>query len=53
VSYAELAQRLVDKDLSEAEGFITAKSTGGTFPAWFLIAAMEAIGASSLRLSDA
>lgn len=53
VGYAELAQRLTDKGLPESEGSITVKINRGSFPAWFLIASLEAIGASSLRLSDA
>ncbi len=53
VSYAELAQRLTATGLPETEGSIAVKINRGAFPAWFLIAAMEAIGASSLRLSDA
>jgi hypothetical protein len=44
VGYKELAERLT--------GSITVKINRGAFPAWFLIAAMEAIGASSLRLQD-
>ena len=51
VGYAELARRLTDAGIAETEGSITVKINRGAFPAWFLIAAMEAIGASSLRLS--
>jgi hypothetical protein len=53
VGYAELAKRLTDAGLPETEGSVAVKINRGAFPAWFLIAAMEAIGASSLRLSDA
>ncbi len=53
IGYAELARRLTEMGLPETEGSITVKINRGGFPAWFLIAAMEAIGASSLRLSDA
>ncbi len=52
VGYAELARRLTEMGLPETEGSITVKINRGAFPAWFLIAALEAIGASSLRLSD-
>lgn len=52
VGYAELAQRLTDMGLPESEGSITVKVNRGGFPAWFLIAALEAIGTQSLRLSD-
>jgi hypothetical protein len=53
VDYTELARRLTEMGLPETRGSITMKINRGAFPAWFLIAAMEAIGASSLRLSDA
>ncbi len=53
VNYAELARRLTEMGIPETEGSINVKVNRGAFPAWFLIAAMEAIGASSLRLSDA
>jgi Domain of unknown function (DUF6471) len=52
VNYAELARRLTEKGLPETEGSVAVKINRGAFPAWFLIAAMEVIGASSLRLSD-
>jgi hypothetical protein len=52
VGYAELARRLTEMGLPETEGSVTVKINRGGFPAWFLIASMEAIGASSLRLSD-
>ena len=50
VGYKELAERLTAMGLPESEGSITVKINRGAFPAWFLIAAMEAIGAESLRL---
>lgn len=52
VGYKELAEKLTAMGLPESEGSITVKINRGAFPAWFLIAAMESIGASSLRLSD-
>lgn len=52
VSYAELASRLTDKGLPESEGSITVKINRGAFPAWFLIASLEAIGVYHLRLSE-
>ena len=52
VSYLELATRLTAAGITETEGSIAVKINRGAFPAWFLIAAMEAIGASSLRLSE-
>lgn len=53
VGYAELAKRLSEMGLPESEGSITVKINRGGFPAWFLIASLEAIGATSLRLSEA
>lgn len=52
VGYTELARRLSEMGLPETEGSITVKINRGGFPAWFLLAALHAIGASSLRLSD-
>lgn len=52
VGYAELARRLSDMGLPETEGSITVKINRGGFPAWFLVASLEAIGVSSLRLSE-
>lgn len=51
VGYKELAERMTAMGLQESEGSITVKVNRGAFPAWFLIAAMEAIGAKDLRLS--
>ncbi len=50
VKYAELAKRLTDMGLSETEASVQVKINRGAFPAWFLLAAMRAIGATSLRL---
>lgn len=50
VGYKELAERLTNMGLPESEGSITVKINRGAFPAWFLLAAMDAIGVSSLRL---
>lgn len=50
VGYAELARRLTEMGLPETEGSITVKINRGGFPAWFLIASLEAIGSPSLRL---
>ena len=47
----ELAERLTAMGLQESERSITVKINRGAFPAWFLIAAMEAIGATELRLN--
>jgi hypothetical protein len=45
VGYAELARRLTDMGLPETEGSVTVKINRGAFPAWFLFAVMQAIGA--------
>ena len=50
VSYADLAVRLTERGLPETEGSITVKINRGGFPAWFLVASLEAIGVSDLRL---
>jgi hypothetical protein len=52
VNYAELARRLTERGSPETEGPVAVKINRGASPAWFLIAAMEASGASSLRSSE-
>lgn len=50
VKNAELARRLTEMGLPETEGSVQVKINRGAFPAWFMIAALKALGASSLRL---
>ena len=50
VGYVELAKRMTEMGLPETEGSITAKVNRGAFPAWFLLAAMRAVGAHTLHL---
>jgi Domain of unknown function (DUF6471) len=50
VGNKELAERTTAMGLQESEGSITVKINRGAFPAWFLIAAVKAIGATVLRL---
>ena len=50
VRYADLARRLTAMGLPETEGSLQAKISRGRFSAWFLLAALEAIGAHSLEL---
>lgn len=50
VGYAELARRLTEMGLPETEGSITVKINRGGFPAWFLMAALSAIGQSKLQI---
>lgn len=50
VGYRDLAQRLTDMGLPETEGSVQVKINRGTFPAWFMLAVMRAVGAHTLRL---
>ena len=52
LSYAELAAKLTEMGLDESEGSITVKINRGTFPAWFMVAAMKAIGRETIRVGD-
>ena len=53
VRNAELAKRLTDMGLPETEGSVQVKINRGVFPAWFLIAALTAVGCNMLRLDGA
>ncbi len=50
VKNAELARRLTEMGLPETEAGVQVKINRGAFPAWFLLAALSALGCSSLRL---
>jgi hypothetical protein len=50
VKNAELARRLTEMGLPENEASVQVKINRGTFPAWFMLAVMRAIGAHTLRL---
>jgi len=50
VRNAELAKRLTDMGLPETEASVQVKINRGAFPAWFLIAALNALGCAVLRL---
>lgn len=52
VGYADLAQRMTDMGLPETEGSVTTKINRGTFPAWFYMAAMKAVGTHTVRLHE-
>lgn len=52
VTYADLARRLTDMGIRETEGSITVKINRGTFPVWFFLAALNAIGCPQVRLED-
>jgi len=53
VTYADLVGKLADIGVMDSEPNIRNKISRGKFTAVFLIQCLEAIGASSLRLSDA
>nr|WP_183994270.1 DUF6471 domain-containing protein [Sphingomonas kyeonggiensis] len=52
VTYADLAEKLAAIGVKENEPNIRNKISRGKFTAVFLLQCMDAIGASSLRLSD-
>src|SRR5438132_5734384 len=52
VTYEELARRLGQMGIEETKGSVTVKVNRGAFPAWFLLAAMKAIGVEQVRLED-
>jgi len=53
IPYAQLVGKLADIGVMDSEPNIRNKLARGKFTAVFLIQCLEAIGASSLRLSDA
>jgi hypothetical protein len=52
VGYRELAERLKKHGMKESEASIANKISRGTFSATFMLAALIAIGAESVRLED-
>lgn len=52
ITYAQLAGKLADIGVMDSEPNIRNKISRGKFTAVFLIQCLEAIGASSLRLSE-
>lgn len=52
VTYAQLVGKLADIGVMDSEPNIRNKLARGKFTAVFLVQCLEAIGASSLRLSD-
>ena len=52
VKKAELARRLTEMGLPESEASVQVKINRGAFPAWFMIAALQAVGCKSLRLHE-
>lgn len=53
ITYAQLVGKLADIGVHDSEPNIRNKISRGKFTAVFLLQCLEAIGASSLRLSDA
>jgi Domain of unknown function (DUF6471) len=53
MSYADLAERLAPMGIEETAGSLTAKVNRGVYPAWFLFAAMKAMGREHVRIDDA
>ncbi|MDH7640304.1 DUF6471 domain-containing protein [Sphingomonas oryzagri] len=53
VTYAQLVGKLADIGVMDSEPNIRNKLARGKFTAVFLVQCLEAIGASSLRVSDA
>ena len=52
VTYDDLARKLTEIGIRETEGSITVKINRGTFPVWFFLAALQAIGCPQVRLDD-
>jgi hypothetical protein len=52
VRNAELAKRLTEMGLPESEASVQLKIKRGGFPAWFMLAAMTALGVHTLRLHE-
>lgn len=53
LSYRDLAEKLTASGIPETERNLANKIARGTFTAAFFIQCLDAIGVSSLRLSDA
>jgi len=52
VRNAELARRLTEMGLPETEAGVQVKINRGAFPAWFMLAALKAVGCQTIRLDD-
>jgi hypothetical protein len=53
VSYDDLVKRLAEMGIEETVGSVTVKVNRGAYPAWFLFAAMKAMGRDHVRIDDA
>ncbi len=50
IGYKELAERMTAAGLPENQTSLTARINRGTFPTWFLFAALEAIEVEEIRI---
>jgi hypothetical protein len=50
VKYADLARRMTAMGVPETEGSLQVKISRGRFSAWFMIAALRAIGTHTLEI---
>ena len=51
--YDDLVKKLAEMGIEESVGSITVKVNRGTYPAWFLFAAMKAMGRDHVRIDEA
>ncbi len=52
MGYDALAAKLAELGIEETAGSLTAKVNRGVYPAWFLFAAMKAMGRDHVRLDE-
>ena len=52
IGYDELARRLTEMGVTETVGSVTVKVNRGTYPAWWLMAVMKALGRHTIRLDE-
>jgi len=52
VTYEELARRLSEMGIEETEGSVAMKINRGSFPTWFFLASMKAVGCLTIRVDD-
>ena len=52
IGYDELVRRLGELGVNETVGSATVKINRGVYPAWFLFAALKAMGRDSVRVDD-
>jgi hypothetical protein len=52
ITYEELAGKLREMGIEETKGSVAVKVNRGSFPTWFFLAAMKAIGREHVSLAD-